>query len=77
MSAQLSTLRTLERVPPSVGDRRQESDPCYTLTKFLIRTALKGRKKLGEKHIACSVGCFEQEPVGRACCSVTFNSGGR
>lgn len=55
--------------------QKTQSDPCYTLTKVLIRISLKGRKRQGEKHIACSIGCFGQEPVGWACCSVTLNLG--
>lgn len=55
--------------------QKTQSDPCYTLTKVLIRISLKGRKRQGEKHIACSIRCFGQEPVGWACCSVTLNLG--
>lgn len=56
------------------GGQKTQSDPCYTLTKVLIRISLKGRKRQQEKHIAWSKGCFGQEPVGRAHCSVRLNS---
>lgn len=54
------------------GGQNTQSDPCYTLTKVLIRISLKGRKRQGEKHIACIIGCFGQEPVGRTLISCAF-----
>lgn len=59
------------------GGQKTQSDPCYMLTKVLIRISLKGGKRQGEQCIACSIGCFGREPVGRARCSVRLNSGER
>lgn len=56
------------------GGQKTQSDPCYTLTKVLIRISLKGGKRQGEERVACSTGCFGQEPAGRARCSVRLNS---
>ena len=40
------------------GAQKTQSDPCYTLTKVLIRISLKGRERRREKHIARGIGCF-------------------
>lgn len=56
------------------GGQKTQSDPCYTLTKVLIRISLKGRERRTSPAVQ---DVFGQEPVGRAHCSARLNSGER